>query len=243
MFRLSHEGEAARLTIDRPKALNAIPAAGWDMLAAHIAEVEASGARMLLIEGAGNAFCAGADLTDFAVLQADPEARVRFRTAMRAALDSLGALPIPTVAWVRGACFGAGVALALQCDLRIAGHGARFGLPPARFGISYPQEDVFRLVEQVGRGQAARLLFTGGTIDGAEAVRIGLVELNDPGGGSEAVVEAILANSSDSLTALKRAIRLAADGKRQDAQQDRTFDDLFGSDALVHRLEAARRKW
>ena len=242
MFRLGHEGGAARLTLDRPAARNAIPAAGWDELAVRLSEVEASDARLLVISGAGGAFCAGADLNDFASMRGDKAARVRFRSSMRRALDHLRELPIPTVAEIDGACYGAGVALAMACDVRISGPTARFAITPAKIGISYPQEDVARLVELVGAGHAARLLFTALQIDGAEAARIGLVELHDPEGGIAPLVETVLDNDRDSLAQLKRAVRLATEGRRQDDEQDRRFDALIGGDELARRLEALRRK-
>ncbi len=224
MFRLSRDGEIARLTLDRPEARNAIPAAGWAELARLLGTVEG---RLLVVAGAGGVFCAGADLADLASLR---------RAEMRAALDALACLPMPTVARIEGGCYGAGVALAMVCDLRVAGPRARFAITPAKIGVSYPQEDVHRLVALVGPGQAARLLFTAAEIDGAEALRIGLAEL-------AALDEAaILANDAASLAELKRAIRLAAAGVRSDAEQDRRFEALLGGEAMARRLEALRRK-
>lgn len=233
MFRLTHDGEVARLTLDRPEARNAIPAAGWGELAALLGGVEG---RLLVVAGAGGAFCAGADLGDFAALRADEGARIRFRKTMRAALDALRALPMPTLARIDGPCYGAGVALALACDLRVAGPDARFAITPAKIGVSYPQEDVHRLVALVGPGEAARLLFTAESIDAAEAIRIGLAEL------AELDEAAILANDAASLAALKQAIALAGAGVRSDPRQDERFDALIGGGELARRLEALRRK-
>lgn len=230
MFRLTQDSDVARLVLDRPEARNAIPAAGWDALGQLLGTVDA---RLLIVSGAGGAFCAGADLSDFPGFGAD--GATRFRQAMRAALDRLAALPIPTIARIDGPCYGAGVALALACDLRLASEGARFAITPAKLGISYPQEDVFRLVETIGRAQAARLLFTAATIDAAEAVRIGLADRQDEAG----IVAAILANDAASLATLKRGIGL---GVRSDAGQDRAFDALMGGEEMVRRLEALRRK-
>lgn len=221
MFRLTQDGEIARLTLDRPQARNAIPAAGWAELERLIATVEG---RLLILSGEGGAFCAGADLGDLAALR---------RAEMRSALDALRDLPMPTIARIDGACFGAGVALAMACDLRVAGPQARFAITPAKIGVSYPQEDVHRLVALVGPGQAARLLFTAETIDAAEAIRIGLAEL------AELDEAAILANDRDSLATLKKAIAL---GVRSDSGQDRRFDELLAGEALARRLEALRRK-
>jgi len=238
MFRLAEQDGVARLTLDRPEARNAIPAAGWVVLADLIGE--AKDARLLVLTGTGGAFCAGADLADFAGLRNDEAARVRFRTEMRACFDALRELPVPTIALVDGPCFGAGVALAMACDLRIATPAARFAITPAKIGVSYPQEDVHRLVSLVGAGQAARLLFSAATIDPAEARRIGLVEFE--AADETELCAAILANDAASLAELKRAIRMAADGIASDAGQDRRFDALIAGDELARRLEALRRK-
>lgn len=238
MFRLAFDDGVARLTLDRPEARNAIPADGWADLRAAVGE--AAGARLLILSGAGSAFCAGADLSDFAAMRNEEGARVRFREEMRAALGSLRALPMPTIAAISGPCYGAGVALAMACDLRIATSSAAFAITPAKIGLSYPQEDVHRLVALVGPGQAARLLFTGMSIEAAEAARIGLVELVDPD--ESALIDAIRANDGASIATLKAAIGLASLGVRSDRSQDALFDDLIGGAALAARLEALRRK-
>jgi enoyl-CoA hydratase/carnithine racemase len=235
MFDLVIDGGIARLTLNRPEARNAIPVVGWDRLAGRAAEAEAGGARLLVLTGAGSAFCAGADIGEFTAFHADPGAASGFRLAMRRGIDAIRNLTIPTIARIEGPCFGAGVALAMACDIRLAGSGARFAITPAKFGISYPQEDVHRLIALVGEGQAARLLFGAGTIDGAEAERIGLVESY---AGPELKTEldgltaSISACDPDSLRVLKRGLRLAA-RKGSDAVQDRSFDALLGSDALA----------
>jgi enoyl-CoA hydratase/carnithine racemase len=238
MFRLEQQDEAATLVLDRPSARNAIPASGWRELAALVDEAGRSSARLLVVTGVGGAFCAGADVTDLIAFRDDEAARGAFRADIRAALDRLRGLAIPTIALVEGACYGAGVALAIACDLRVATPSARFAITPAKIGISYPQEDVHRLVTLIGPGQAARLLFTAGTIDAAEAVRIGLAELDEP----QAAIAAILANDRGSLATLKRAVDLAARGRRSDEAQDGEFDRLLAGEALALRLEALRRK-
>jgi enoyl-CoA hydratase/carnithine racemase len=241
VFRLAHDRGIARLTLDRPEARNAIPKSGWTELAERLGEAATSDAQLLILDGAGTAFCAGADLGDFPAMQRNPRACADFRSAMRGALDALRDLPIPTIAHVGGACYGAGVALAIACDLRVADRGARFATTPAKIGVGYPQEDVHRLVALVGPGRAARLLFTAQSIDGAEAAEIGLVEFYEPDGGIDALIEAILGNARESLIELKRAIRLAADGCRSDPGQDLRFDALLGGEEVAQRLEALRR--
>jgi enoyl-CoA hydratase/carnithine racemase len=242
MFVVDFSGPVARLTLDRPGARNAIPLAGWRDLAARAREAEAAGARVLVLAGSSAAFCAGADLQDFPILQRDPAARADFRAAMREGLDGLAEIAIPTVAVIEGPCYGAGVALALACDLRLAGPGARFAITPAKFGISYPQEDVARLVGLIGPGQASRLLLTALPIDAAEAARIGLVEIlaADLPSALEELAAAFAAASPASHRALKRAIALAGRGVATDAAQDESFDALFGAEDFARRFAALR---
>jgi enoyl-CoA hydratase/carnithine racemase len=242
MFDLILDGPVARLRFDRPEARNAIPVQGWSLLERRCGEAMGSGARLLILSGTREAFCAGADLADFAGFAADPERATDFRRRMRAGLDSVRRLPIPTIAAVEGPCYGAGVALAMACDLRVAGEGARFAITPAKFGISYPQEDVARLVALVGAGQASRLLLGAGVVDSAEAARIGLVELvaTDIGSLVDGLAQAILANSAHSIAVLKRAVGLAEEGTDRDEAQDRSFDAAFGSEEFHERLAALR---
>jgi enoyl-CoA hydratase/carnithine racemase len=243
MFELSFDGEIARLRLRRPEARNAITLAGWGELAARIEETERR-ARLLIVSGEGSAFCAGADISSFDRF-AEDESRTGFRLAIRIALDRLRDTPVPTLAVIDGGCYGAGVALAMACDMRLAGPHALFAITPAKLGISYPQEDVHRLVSLVGPGQASRLLFGAQTINGAEAQRIGLVEQFHAEGLDEAVAAfsaALLANDPASLRTLKRSIALAAGGVRQDDRQDSDFDALLGSEALAARLAAHRSR-
>jgi enoyl-CoA hydratase/carnithine racemase len=240
MFRLERNDDHARLTLDRPEARNAIPAATWSELSERIGVVEASDVRLLVVTGAGETFCAGADLGDFAAMRGDEDAIARFRTDMRDALDRLRALAIPTIALIEGHCYGAGVALAMACDFRIGALTARYAITPAKIGITFPQEDIHRLVALVGPGQAARILFTGQTVYGEEALHIGLIEAQMPG--EEGVIDAILANHRESLAALKDGIARAGAGMRSDPELDARFDALIGGDAVARRLEALRRK-
>lgn len=245
MFELSRDGAIARLRMHRPVARNAIALQGWSALADKAEEAKRDGALVLILSGEpGGIFCAGADLSSFNRFATEPEARADFRKAIREGLDRLRDLPVPTIALVEGGSYGAGVAVAIACDIRVAGPKAQFATTPAKLGISYPQEDVHRLVSLIGTGQAARLLFGAQAVDGREAERIGLVELfsQDAPEAAEALARSIAANELQSLRTLKRSIRLASRNILQDDEQDRTFDDLLGSDALSGRLAAHRNR-
>lgn len=241
MIRLDLCDPIATISLDRPRARNALDAAGWRALADAILAAGRSPARLLLLRSSvPGAFCAGSDLAELEALATDEAARAPFRRLMRDAIDALPRIDIPTVAVIDGDCFGAGVALALGCDIRIAGPRARFAITPAKLGISYPAEDVARLVAAVGRGQAARLLFAASAIDGNEAARIGLVEEACPSAGARAaeMSEQILACSRESLALLKALLQ----GRTDRAESDAAFDARFGSADFAAALAAFRAR-
>jgi enoyl-CoA hydratase/carnithine racemase len=229
----------ATIVLDAPATRNALPMAGWQALADAVAAVAEAGPRVVVLCGGGpGRFCSGSDLGEIAELADYPERRAPFRQAMRDALDPLAALPMPVIAAIDGDCFGAGVALALAADWRVAGPRAAFAITPAKLGITYPQEDVARLVALVGRGQAARLLCGATRIDAAEAARIGLVEVLAEDAMDQA--RAIAALSPASLRALKAAVARAPLG--HDPALDQAFDDAFGQQDLREGLAAFRER-
>ncbi|SEJ29379.1 Enoyl-CoA hydratase/carnithine racemase [Sphingomonas sp. OV641] len=221
MITLDRMGAVTRLTMNRPERRNAMGTAHWLAFAEAVAQVPRDAAVVLLRSAVPGTFSAGADLKEIAGLADAPEDRAPFRLALRAAADALVDLPMPVVASIEGGCHGAGFALALAADLRIASPAARFAIPPARLGIGYPAEDLGRLSALVGPGQAARLLFTAETIDATEAHRIGLVEAIGDGA---VVADAIAANDPAALVTLKAMLRDPADPKH-----GRAFEDSFGS--------------
>lgn len=233
MISLSFADGIATITLDRPAARNAMPTAGWLELAEVVGSVPAEARVLVIASAVPGVFSAGADLADLARLADDVPARTAFREAMRAGIEAVASLPMPVIAAVEGACHGAAVALALACDVIVAGEAARFAVPPARLGIGYPARDVARLSARVGRGQAARLLFTAAAIDAGEALRIGLADLiGDPA----AVAASIAANDAGALTLLKAMLR-DSDAPGHDA----AFEASFGSPAFAAGTARYRR--
>ncbi len=231
-------GSVARISLDRPAARNAIALGQWPALAEAADAAAVSGASALIVRsGTPGIFSAGADLGDLAGLAADQELRSRFRIDMARAFDALAGLPIATIAAVDGGCYGAGVALAMACDMRIAGDGARFAITPAKVGIVYPACDVQRLKALVGPGQAMRLLATGMAIGADEALAIGLVEERAPSADEAALAlaEAIALNARSSVAGLKRILA-------GDKAADRLFEDAFGGADFREGLAAFRER-
>ncbi|MGH7313417.1 MAG: enoyl-CoA hydratase-related protein, partial [Candidatus Rokuibacteriota bacterium] len=170
----------AVLTLNRPDRLNALsPRMLQGLLEAlpRLAEDPAVGA--LVLTGAGRAFCAGGDVKAMAEGREAEGVTLEARAqALRGRMEVsrwLHELPKPTIAMVRGAAAGAGLSLALACDLRIAGDSARFGTAFARVGYSGDFGGSFYLSTLVGTAKARELYFTADLVDAAEAHRLGLV--------------------------------------------------------------------
>lgn len=238
MFIIDSIDRTARISLDRPQARNAIAIQHWPLLREAIAKVAASDARVLIVRSmAPNIFCSGADIGDLEALGAEPAMRTRFRTEMAAAFDALASLPIATIAAIEGGCYGAGVALALACDIRIAGPKASFGITPAKVGIVYPAGDVARLKALVGPGQAARLLVTGMTVDADQALAIRLVEERATSAEQAALdlAETIAANSRSSIAGLKRILA-------GDPAADQLFEEAFGGHDFLEGVAAFRAR-
>lgn len=167
----------ALLTLDNPGQRNAM---SEPMTRSWVAAVEELAAdrtvRVVVVTGAGPAFCSGGDTSWIA---GEPDATVdRLRDRMlpfyRAWL-SIRRLEVPTIAAVNGHAIGAGLCLALACDLRYAAGGARLGLPFVKLGMHPGMAATFLLPEVVGPAHARDLLLTGRVVEAEEALRLGLV--------------------------------------------------------------------
>ncbi|MDQ7019884.1 MAG: enoyl-CoA hydratase/isomerase family protein [Robiginitomaculum sp.] len=168
----------AELVLNRPPAKNAISHAMWRAIPGLVGEAASDPAiRVLVIHGGDTAsFSAGADIAELAKIADTPEAADHFHEQMRIALETLARFPGPVIARIDGPCIGAGMALALACDLRFAANTARFGVTPAKLGLTYPLADTRALVALIGPARAKDLIFSSRLIDADEALRLGLVE-------------------------------------------------------------------
>jgi enoyl-CoA hydratase len=162
-------------TIDRPERRNALNAELCAQLLAHLeAEREL---RAVVITGAGDqAFSAGADLVVRAEDASEPGGGDTFRPAFDRLLQSIVDYPAPVLAAVNGAAIGAGLQLAVACDVRIAAPHSTFSIPAARLGVFLSPDNVYRLAALVGQGAARDLLLTARTLDIDDAIHVGLVQ-------------------------------------------------------------------
>lgn len=198
----------ATVVISNPAKRNAMTADMWQALPVLLDGLAADpGVRVLVLTGAGDTFCAGADIASLR----DPAGRPQ-ALAVRAE-EALAAFPRPTLAAVRGYCVGGGSQLAAACDLRFAEEGASFGVTPAKLGIVYPSSSTRRLVALVGPAAAKYLLFSGELIGTDRALRTGLVDEVLPAGalaGRVAALAGVLASRSQLTQA---AAKEFADGR------------------------------
>ena len=170
----------ATITLNNPGKLNAFAGDMRERLSAALDQVAADAAvRVLVITGAGRGFCAGGDIqymVDLKQRGAGYEGLHPLVDAGRAAIERLEKLPYPVVAAVNGPAAGAGMNLALACDLRIASDQATFGETFARIGLHLDWGGSWTLPRLVGLGKAMELAWLADMIDAHEALRIGLVE-------------------------------------------------------------------
>ncbi len=148
----------------------------WEQVAQHCQTIALEPAiRLVVLAGAGpDAFVAGADISEFASHRT-PELAASYDEMTAQTQESIRRLPIPVIAKIHGFCIGGGLALALAADIRFCDDEAVFGLPPARLGIGYSPSGVGTLVDVVGPGQAAELLYGAAWVDADKAQRWGLV--------------------------------------------------------------------
>ncbi|MBJ7336760.1 enoyl-CoA hydratase-related protein [Mycolicibacterium sp.] len=197
------------ITINRPKSKNALDI---PMRAQLTALTSASHGdpeiRAVVITGAGGTFCSGADVTAMEQ-QTDPvKARARVETAQQIA-RSIGGGSTPVIAAVEGVAFGAGLAIALACDYIVATPEVRLSAAFVNVGLSGDAGILFSLPQRVGPARARTMLMMGQTIEGTEALRIGLVdELTAPGDALDkatAVATSLAARPPLAIAAIKGA--------------------------------------
>ena len=168
MLHVEREGAVVHLTIDRQAKRNAVDHGTLAAMGDALDHAVATGARAVVLSGAGGNFSAGADLSGVEDSS--------FLDALRRVLSLLSEAPLVTIAAVEGAALGAGTQLASFCDLRVATPTARFGIPAAKLGIVVDQATVARVVELAGSGTARAMLLAAETVDGTAAHALGMVQ-------------------------------------------------------------------
>ena len=198
------------VTLNRPERRNALNVRMQQELIAVFNDSSAASIRAMVLTGAGDSFCSGLDLSELQMSAGKPHEEAagdaqRILHMFRALYE----LPIPTIAGVNGAAMAGGAGLAVICDFVVATSGAKFGFTEARVGFVPALVSAF-LALQVGGRHATDLLLTARTVGDEEAARMGLVNTVVPsdrlGQEIDSLVQALIANSPESLAATKRLL-------------------------------------
>ena len=247
---IERDEDVATVTINRPERRNALGSAQARALGGAIAEAS-RGSRAVILTGAGGAFCAGGDLEElerWSDLSEEEIGGFLYET-FQGMIRTIRRSDAVVVAAVNGAAVGAGMDLALACDLRVAGESARFGQIWVRLGVIPGTGGAWLTQMLAGTTRAAELLLTGDLISGTEAFQAGLVNKVVPDADvmdeARALVDRVLRHPPVGVAANKRAMVLATDAAVEAAlvhaaevQPGRFTSDEFRNAVRASRSEA-----
>ncbi len=224
------DGPVATLSLSNPARLNAMTAAMWAAIPGQVAKAEADpDIRVIVVRGAGErAFCAGADISEFASSRSG-SAAAHYNDLNHAAFAALEGASKPTVAMIHGPCLGGGLAIAACCDLRWADTAAQFSIPAAKLGIGYDPRWIKPLLRILAPPQVKELLFTARRISAADAAAFGLVNRLAAPDALGAEVAALVAEIAANAPLTVRAAKVSIDTL---ARQPETAD-LAALDAYI----------
>lgn len=211
---LESDGPVRRITLNAPERRNAL---SWPLLAELGAAIGGVGedpdARALVVAGAGRAFSSGADLTSLFGDRTRPVEVLRDDLLhVYGSFLGLRDLTIPTIAAVHGAAVGAGLNIALACDVIVAGPSATFGPTFTRIGLHPGGGCTAMLTERIGRANAAHAIFAGDVIGAEEALRLGIAQelVEDPAARAGEVAALYAERSPELMADVKSSLRTAA---------------------------------
>jgi enoyl-CoA hydratase/carnithine racemase len=214
-------GNIARLTIDRPEKRNALTREMWldltVLMERACAEPEV---RAIVISGSGADFSAGADISEFDTVRRDAETARAYEAANSAAFAAIRDATVPTIASIRGICFGGGFGIAAACDLRLSTPDALFSVPAARLGLAYPHDAMADIVHSCGPQFARYLTFSGARISAMDALRTGfLAEIcGNTNARAMAIAEDISRAAPLSVRASKASIKAVLSGANTEVE-------------------------
>ena len=241
-IKYQEEGEIAILTINRPKALNALNSQVLDELDRVLDDIDTDKIRALILTGAGEkSFVAGADIAEMSTLT--KEQGQAFSKKGNDVFRKIETFEIPVIAAINGFALGGGCEISMSCDIRICSDNAIFGQPEVGLGITPGFGGTQRLARLVGPGMAKQMIFTGQNIKAEEALRIGLVNAVYPQ--NELLNEArklALAIAKNGAHAVKNSKKAINDGLQLDIDkalkiEEKLFGDCFQSSEQVDRMK------
>lgn len=221
----------AIVTISHPERRNACTQAMWRGLAETFTALDREPkARAIVLTGAGNVFCAGADISEFATKRGDATSAAAYSKDVDDAEVAIHNARLPVIAAIQGPAIGGGCGLAVACDFRMGDSTTRMGIPAARLSVVYSMKETQMLANVVGPANAKRILFSGDYFDAQASHRLGLLDqmMEDPlkaaiayGShiaerapmsvmGAKIAINAVVAGEIENVTAEYEALRAAA---------------------------------
>jgi enoyl-CoA hydratase len=241
MIGIERVGDVTTIELQRPERRNALNSALGDALREAVQQAAADDVRAIVLTGAGTVFCAGADLSGDVFAADFPEKAL----ALNKAID---AVPVPVIAAVNGPAIGAGVQLAMICDLRVVAPDAYFQFPIARYGLALDNWSIRRLASLAGYGRARAMLLAAEKLDAQTALMTGMANRLGTLADAQAWAAEIAGYAPLSLRHSKRVLNDDGAYEDQGEAHKELFDRAWAShdviEAQVARLEkrAARFK-
>lgn len=243
MTDLRDDGVAI-VTISHAEKRNACTQAMWQGLGETFTALASNpAARAIVLTGAGDVFCAGADISEFATKRNNAAMAHAYSNDVDAAEVAIHEAPMPVIAAIRGPAIGGGCGLAVACDFRMGDAKTRMGIPAARLSVVYSLKETQVLAEVVGASNAKRILFSGDYFDAEASRSLGLLDeiVEDPLAsaiayashiagrapmsvrGAKVAINAISAGHMDSVSERYEGLRAAAADSDDYAEGQRAF--------------------
>jgi 2-(1,2-epoxy-1,2-dihydrophenyl)acetyl-CoA isomerase len=240
----TNDGALSTITLNRPEKLNAFTGTMREDLLEALRACEAdSGVRVVVITGAGRAFCAGGDVEAMSALQknGDTAAFRRLLDAGRDIVLQIAGMSRPVIAAVNGIAAGAGCNLALACDYRLAAEGAKLSESFVRIGLHPDWGGTWLLPRLIGRSRALEILITGRMIDASEALSLGMIDrvAGDLRAETEKLAQTFAAAPPLAVAGIKRALNasertdLRAQLELESEHQLQCFSSRDGAEGLA----------
>jgi enoyl-CoA hydratase len=173
---ITRAGEIATVTFNRPHVCNCFNLAMWQGLQATMEHLSTLGdLRAVILRGAGDTFCAGADISAFAAERGTQEAEDIYAQVLHDSMQSVRLCQHPVIALIEGYCLGGGAGIATMCDFRVGAESLRFGITARNLGIWYPYAEIDPIIQLAGTGVVSEILIEGRIFSGREAYEKGLL--------------------------------------------------------------------
>ena len=238
------DGAIGWMIFNKPQRRNAVSLDMWAAMPAILDRFEQDPAiRVIVLRGAGGNFVAGADISQFEQQRSSPETVAHYETIAGEAGRRLAGARKPTI---EGYCIGGGVGIALGCDLRFAGGGAKFGIPAARLGLGYGPAGIRKLIDLVGPAHAKEIFYTARHFTAEEAAGMGLINRARPDDALEEFVRdtasQIAANAPLTIGAVKETVAELLSDQPDIARCDRLVAECFASADYIEGRRAFMEK-